>query len=113
VIRKGDDPDNLLQKVLNKWRVPSALSAGYITIDDEGHTSNLRCSPSVVQEGDFVDLGVGFDIVRRKKIAVHLSLKHILILRSCADKVSYFKGFNHILTWFRVRTVQTHRRTGL
>ena len=90
----GDDPRKLLDKVAGKWRLADPLPAGYIVTTEEDSSVNKQCRPTAVKIGDFVDVGVGFDIVMRGRsntasaVKVYLAMKHVLVLIKTSDTVS-------------------------
>lgn len=82
----GDDPHEWAPGVDNMWRVTQKLETG----QREGSGTNSICSPFLFSQGDFVDIGVAFDIATTRQPSgrlrnhVHLSIVHVLQL--CASK---------------------------
>lgn len=76
-----DDPVDLAATVNDQWRVTEMLSLGRI-VDN----SPVACPASAICKGDFVDVGVSFDVVVKrdrkggKSVRAHLKLQHVLQL---------------------------------
>lgn len=120
----GDDPHQWAPGVDHIWRVTDKLQTGI----REASGNHTLCSPFVFSQGDFVDVGITFDIATtrqpngRLRNHVHLSIVHILQLRASilpepvrpinlqCSKSHYFRrrtGLqqceNRVLVWQRAR----------
>lgn len=80
----GDDPHEWAPGVDKIWRVAEKLEIGIRASDGTHAISNS----SVFSQGDFVDIGVAFDVATirqpsgRLRNHVHLSIVHVLQLRA-------------------------------
>jgi hypothetical protein len=86
ILVEGDDPHGWAPPVDKRWRVTDRLQIGSRMKD--GRT--IACSPFVLSRGDFVDIGLVFDISTsrmpngRMRNNVHLSMVHVLqLLPAC------------------------------
>jgi hypothetical protein len=77
-----DDPNGWLPKVANQWAVRDVLQIGRML--DNGHMA--ACSPMALNVGDFIDVGVSFEVAvtrsfnGQRRIHIHLVLSHVLQL---------------------------------
>ncbi|KAJ7648171.1 hypothetical protein DFH06DRAFT_1135620 [Mycena polygramma] len=93
-LEEGDDPMNYCKAIDNEWRIISKVKTSmYIEDDyDPQDGTKVPCDAMSLAEGDFVDVVLGFDIVRKRgghardaSIKVHLTIQHILLLKSSMD----------------------------
>ncbi|KAJ7602624.1 hypothetical protein DFH06DRAFT_1351222 [Mycena polygramma] len=93
-LEEGDDPMNYCKAIDDEWRIISKVKAS-MYLDDEYDPQDgakVPCDAMSLAEGDFVDVVIGFDIVRKRGghgreggITVHLTIQHILLLKSSMD----------------------------
>jgi hypothetical protein len=94
VLSEGDDPHGWISAIADKWRVVEQLQIGRRLVEGQA----VSCSPYALSRGDFVDVGMGFDICTsrtptgRMRNNVNLSMVHVLqLLPACMiSKVSLF-----------------------
>jgi hypothetical protein len=78
----ADDPEDRCGVLDGQWTVTEKLQIGRVL--DNG--DSVQCSPLALSEGDFVDVGLSFDIAFTKafngqrKVRVFLCLEHVLQL---------------------------------
>lgn len=103
----------------NRWRVTNKMQCGQVITDGMGESRMEYCNPAQLQVGDFVDVCVSFDIVTRKRpgqarsIQVHLTIQHVILLKS-ADDVLEVSSFTRLIvtgditfsrTWTPIRPI--------
>jgi hypothetical protein len=77
-----DDPENKCEVLGGRWVVAEKLQIGRLM--DNGDT--VECSPLALSEGDFVDVGLSFDVALvkapngQRRVRVFLCLEHVLQL---------------------------------
>lgn len=77
-----DDPGYKAQKMASSWILADLLLIGQRT--SEGH--ERECSQVLLSEGDFVDVGISFGIVvKKRKVSVHLVVDHVSQLLKAND----------------------------
>ena len=82
VLMPADDPEDRCAILDGQWLIAEKLQIGRLL--DNGDT--VQCSPLALSEGDFVDVGLSFDIALAKapngqrKVRVFLCLEHVLQL---------------------------------
>jgi hypothetical protein len=78
----SDDPDNRCAVLDGSWFVREKLQVGRLL--DDGRM--IQCSPLALSDGDFVNVGMSFDIAFAKapnghrRVRVFLCLEHVLQL---------------------------------
>jgi hypothetical protein len=83
----ADDPENKCEILIGQWVVAEKLQIGCLM--DNGDT--VECSPLALSDGDFVDVGLSFDIALVKapngqwRVRVFLCLEHVLQLIPCCQ----------------------------
>lgn len=82
-LQRSDDPDGLARKVEKQWIVDHKI--GYSLQSDDG--SRKACSHLVFRQGDFVDVGVHFEIFTRfskgkKSTTISLAVQDIMRLET-------------------------------
>jgi hypothetical protein len=81
----ADDPEDRCAVLDGQWSVTEKLQIGRLL--DNG--DSVQCSPLALSEGDFVDVGLSFDVAFAKapngqrKVRVFLCLEHVLQLLPC------------------------------
>lgn len=86
VLQRGDDPDGSAKKVEKQWVVDHKI--GYALQYEDG--SRRSCNHIAIRQGDFVDVGVTFDILTRytkhkRNTSVTLAIQDILRLEKAAN----------------------------
>ena len=92
-----DDPHGWAPAVARDWRVMDKLEIGRRLPDG----STVACSPFALSKGDFVDVGVEFDVSTSRtpnghvRNHVHLAIAHVLqLLPACiAQEVSFVDSY--------------------
>ncbi|KAJ7936957.1 hypothetical protein B0H13DRAFT_248076 [Mycena leptocephala] len=90
VLEPGDDSPDHMCSLNDEWKVLSKVSIGMYVPDDVDPADGYKapCDAMSLNEANFVDVCVGFDIVMRcdrqgKTIhQVHLTMEHVLLLAS-------------------------------
>lgn len=92
VLKTVDDPASKAQRIASSWIVTNMLPIGQKTAEGP----ERECNQILLSEGDFVDVGVSFDIVMKKhRVAVHLVVEYVSQLIRAKDvaKVRTLHGF--------------------
>lgn len=82
VLKAMDDPGNKAQNIESSWIVADMLPIGQRMSDGQ----ERQCSQLLLSEGDFVDVGISFGIVsKRRKVSIHLVVEYISQLVKAND----------------------------
>lgn len=85
-LERGDDPDGLAKRVEKQWVVDHRI--GYSLQTENG--TRKSCNHFAIRPGDFVDVGITFDILSRfvkgkRTATITLAVKDVLRLRTGSE----------------------------
>jgi len=96
ILTPADDPENRCAALRGHWKVTDKLQIGRLL--DNGET--VQCSALALSEGDFVDVGLTFDVAMTKsangqrRVRVFLLMEHVLQLlpnRRVTEVSNYYR----------------------